>query len=87
MSETSEGEDFVGIPSSFKTRGEIEKSTNVGCFFCAEIFPAAEIAEWVDGEQTPVCPKCGIDSVIGDAQGVVLTKEVLRLMQKRSFEH
>ncbi len=28
---------------------------------------AAEINEWVDDDTTALCPKCGIDSVIGSA--------------------
>lgn len=84
MNETSGGEALISVPSSFKTRSEIEKSTNAGCFHCTEIFPASEITEWEDAGLTPICPKCGIDSVIGDAQASI-TKEYLSTIEKQSF--
>jgi hypothetical protein len=86
MSETSGGEALISVPSSFKTRSEIEKSINAGCFHCTEIFPASEITEWEDEGLTPICPKCGIDSVIGDSQASI-TKEYLSKIEKKSFGH
>ena len=47
-----------------------------GCFSCMETFDAATISEWIDGPgpaATALCPKCGIDSVIGDASGLPVT--------------
>ncbi len=86
MSKTTGGEHSFGIPSSFKTRSEIEKSTNAGCFYCTKIFPVGKIKEWADDGLTPICPYCGIDSVLGDAQGVILSKEYLEDRRKESFE-
>ena len=48
-------------------RSEIEASTIAGCFYCCEIFAPSEIEEWVDNDDCALCPRCGIDSVIGDA--------------------
>lgn len=51
------------------------RSTTFGCFFCLEVYPAVEVWEWIremkeDQEfLTAMCPKCGIDAVIGDASG------------------
>jgi hypothetical protein len=62
---------------------------NFGCFNCLAIFRPAEISEWWDDEygapQTPVCPNCGIDSVIGDKSGYPITKEFLGKMNKYWF--
>jgi len=33
------------------------------CGYCRQVFPTADIEEWVDGGHTPVCPRCGVDSV------------------------
>lgn len=41
-----------------------------GCFFCEETFSPTEITEWIDKADTALCPKCGINSVIGDASGL-----------------
>ena len=53
---------------TFKTKNEIKKSSTCGCFYCLKTFPASEVVEYWDKNQTPVCPKCGHDSVIGDHQ-------------------
>jgi hypothetical protein len=52
---------------------EIQESKICGCFFCLAIFPSSDIVEWCDDDnpkgKTALCPKCGIDSVIGSASG------------------
>lgn len=49
---------------SFKVRHLITAETLCGCYYCQRVFFGKEIKEWCDGEQTPLCPKCGIDSVV-----------------------
>ena len=46
-------------------RVELEASPVCGCFYCQAIFPPGEITQWIDDEQTALCPKCDIDAVIG----------------------
>lgn len=46
---------------------ELERSSICGCFYCRRTFPTAEVADWVDDHNTALCPRCGIDSVIGSA--------------------
>lgn len=48
---------------------EVLGSGRCGCFHCLETFAPSEVREWIDAEQTALCPSCGIDSVIGDASG------------------
>jgi L-amino acid N-acyltransferase YncA len=50
-------------------RAEIDASDVVGCFYCCEIYSPSMIDAWVDDNGTAMCPKCGIDSVIGTASG------------------
>jgi hypothetical protein len=55
-----------------------------------KIFSPSDIDEWVDEdvnevEQTALCPKCGIDSVIGSATGFPLTMNFLRKMKHYWF--
>lgn len=45
-------------------REAILKLDMVGCFYCFGIYPPTEITEWCDQDQTAICPKCGIDSVL-----------------------
>jgi len=60
-----------------------------GCFYCCAVFPPGGIDEWVDeqdGEgQTALCPRCGIDSVIGDRAGFPITPEFLGRMNEYWF--
>jgi len=68
----------------------IRNSNTCGYFYCLSIFPVEEIGEddWTDDfmeERTALCPKCGIDSIIGDAGGYRITEELLKQMQKYWF--
>ena len=68
-----------------KHRPEILSSASCGCFYCLECFGPHEIDEWIEEEGTALCPRCGIDSVIGSASGFVLTKEFLKEMNDYWF--
>ena len=58
-------------------RIEILASAACGCFYCESVFVPATINDWIEetggnyskasDPLTARCPKCGIDSVIGDA--------------------
>jgi hypothetical protein len=75
---------------SINHRAEVEGSTLCGCFHCGAKFRPTEIVEWVDanreGEgQTALCPKCGIDSVIGDRSGFQIADGRLSAMKAHWF--
>ncbi len=70
---------------SFNNRAEVEQSEICGCFYCLETFPSKEVIEWVNGDNTAICPKCGIDSVLGDEANFDLTPEFLKSMHKYWF--
>jgi len=74
---------------SIRHRKEILESEECGCFCCCVVFNPSEINEWVDeieGQgQTALCPKCGIDSVIGSISGYPITSSFLRKMEKHWF--
>lgn len=69
--------------------GEIVKARKqkCGCFCCLKIFDSDEVSYWgeEDGSETPVCPYCGIDSVLCEDNGYPLTPEFLKAMQERFF--
>ena len=60
-------------------RTEVETSTDCGCFHCLDVYGPEEIEEWLEeatgdfasppSTWTAFCPRCTIDSVIGDASG------------------
>jgi len=73
-------------------RAELERGRSCGCFHCCSIFPASQILEWIDDDdvdeqgQTALCPHCGIDAVIGDQSGFLLSRDFLEEMRARWFE-
>jgi hypothetical protein len=76
--------------SSSEHRPQLEESTLCGCFYCLRTFDPAEITEWIDETQdgtgqTAMCPKCGIDSVIGSKSGFPLHQEFLSKMRRHWF--
>ena len=49
---------------SFKNRFLMELEGTGSCFDCFSYIKVEEVKRWVDGEQTALCPYCGIDSVL-----------------------
>ena len=75
---------------SIRHRLELERSDRCGCFCCGATFDVSEINEWANddpsrAEKTAICPRCGIDSVIGSASGFPITAEFLERMRQRWF--
>lgn len=74
---------------SIRHRDEILASSQCGCFYCEALYSPAEVTDWVDEwegvGQTALCPRCGIDSVIGSECGYPLTPEFLSDMRTHWF--
>jgi hypothetical protein len=70
---------------SSRHRDEVVASDQCGCFYCGRLFSSAEITKWIDQGRTALCPRCGIDAVIGSASGFPLTKEFLNEMNGHWF--
>jgi hypothetical protein len=71
---------------SSRHRRQVQASERCGCFYCLAVFKPQTIEEWLDeGDGTAVCPKCGIDSVIGSAAGYPITREFLERMHRHWF--
>jgi hypothetical protein len=66
-------------------RTELAASKACGCFYCFGIFRFAEIVKWTDENQTALCPRCGIDAVLGDASGFPIDATFLRNMHRYWF--
>jgi hypothetical protein len=66
---------------------EVEASEMCGCFYCCEVYPPSEIDGWLEElNGTAICPRCGIDSVIGSASGYpVAEKDFLHAMRRLWF--
>jgi hypothetical protein len=70
---------------SSRHRAEIEASERCGCFFCFRSFASVEIKTWIDANQTALCPRCGVDSVIGSASQHRIDDVFLRGMHAHFF--
>jgi hypothetical protein len=75
---------------SIRHRAEIEAGGLCGCFYCGARYPPGEIVKWTDlnedhKHQTALCPRCGIDSVIGDQSGFEISEEFLATMKRYWF--
>ncbi|MBR6513360.1 MAG: helix-turn-helix transcriptional regulator [Clostridia bacterium] len=70
---------------SVNHRTELEKDNICGCFYCKSIYSPAEITAWIDGGSTALCPRCGIDSVIGSSSGYPVTEDFLTMMNNYWF--
>ncbi|MEO7590102.1 MAG: cytoplasmic protein [Byssovorax sp.] len=70
---------------SINHREALFRSERCGCFNCLAIFPPGDIEDWTDEVEgvnvTAICPKCGIDTVIGSASGYPIEEWFLRRMQ------
>lgn len=71
---------------SMKNRTELESSNACGCVHCLGLFAPDEVRKWTDEGQTALCPKCGIDSVLGSACGFELNDSFLREMRRVGLE-
>ncbi len=58
---------------------------NVPVFFCLETFETSEIKEYIDNNETALCPYCGIDSLVCFEDSSLPTKEELEEWFKHSF--
>ena len=74
---------------SIRHREEVLASERCGCFYCWAVFSPAEITDWTDQwggiGQMALCPRCGVDSVIGSDSGYPVTDAFLRAMKARWF--
>lgn len=69
---------------AFKNRAALLRSTLAACFCCCQVFPVGDVAEYCDAGETPLCPLCGVDSVVGDAQHP-LSPQWLGAMERHWF--
>ena len=70
---------------SSNNRSQLLASNLCGCFYRLEIYDPIEIEDRVDVDKCAVCPKCGIDSVIGSKSGFPITHEFLDQMRIHWF--
>lgn len=75
--------------ASFENWDSVNGSSLCGCYHCCSIFPSSEVTmeDWIEDRHgmTAVCPRCHIDSVLGDAAGIPIDKEAMEEFRDYSF--
>jgi len=68
------------------------KTEKCGCFHCLSIFNSKELDEvidgiggWCDYGETPICPYCGVDSVLFEGKNLKITRKLLYDIELRFF--
>jgi hypothetical protein len=67
-------------------RPSLEKVDKCGCYCCLAIFNPKDIKEWVDNDDTAMCPYCEIDSVIPECNDYLLNIEFLTRVKEHYFK-
>lgn len=70
---------------SIHNRIMIELSKKCGCYYCTKIFDAERVKDYIDADDTAMCPFCGIDSVLPDASVCNLNKKLIKKVRFRWF--
>ena len=75
--------------ASFENHDSVGRSVMCGCYYCCSVFPSSEVTmeDWIQDRHgmTAVCPRCHIDSVLGDAAGIPIDQEALQEFRDYSF--
>ena len=85
MQEKKSIENFKAPEHSIDNKSKLYKSKIVGCYQCCEIYSPQEIQDYVDNNQTALCSKCGIDSVLPDSIGFPITRQNLEILKAIYF--
>ena len=90
MKTMTESDHIQAHAHSAQHRKAILKSEQCGCFHCMAIFHPSEVVDWTDEENeegaAALCPKCGIDTVIGSESGYPIETAFLRKMRRHWFD-
>ena len=63
----------------------IERSNQCYCFYCESSMKNTEIKEYLEKEETALCPKCGVDSIIPDSIDEIINASLLSEMHDYWF--
>ena len=71
-------------------REEVDASSRCACFYCQEVFRATEVKDYIvepsmDYKETALCPRCGADTILGDAAGIPFYKELIKKLHRHYF--
>lgn len=71
--------------ASFANKDLVKRSKICACFCCKTWFSSKEVDSWIPGEETAICPRCGVDAVLPDAAGIPLDRDFVVEMHNYYF--
>ena len=63
----------------------LQQSDKAGCYYCKKIYDASLVIDFLESEETALCPKCGTDSVIPSKSPIELTAKNLAELNRHWF--
>lgn len=66
---------------SFKNAHLIDDDTDCSCYYCRSNYKGSEIRDYIDDDETAMCPRCKLDTVLPEKN----TKERLEELYKENF--
>jgi hypothetical protein len=70
---------------SIRNREGLSQSSLAACYYCQSVFPVSDISEFTDGDETGLCPRCGIDAVLPSNAGYSFSEASLRALNEFWF--
>lgn len=72
-------------------RYDLLNCNECGCYYCLSIFSPKEITEWCDTNAsgiglTAICPRCGVDAVIGARASDHVDPNYLQELRREGFD-
>ncbi|HEX8924779.1 MAG TPA: hypothetical protein VF786_03255 [Terriglobales bacterium] len=61
---------------------QVPPETPCGCTNCQRVFPFSSIVDFWDDGEVPVCPHCGMDTVVISTADLEVTPERLFAMRR-----
>lgn len=73
-------EDFIKKAPmyAFKNKEAVAISQICGCYNCLNVISVKDIEFWTDDDETALCPKCTLDTLIAGSLGIQLDRETLQ---------
>lgn len=66
---------------------KIIKSKCVYCIYCKKKYDAKFIKKYTDNNSTAMCCYCNVDSVVGDAETINVTSQLLNKWHNEGFSN
>ena len=81
-------EDFIkkAPMCAFKNKDAILSSKTCGCYNCLNVIQVEDIEFWTDDDETALCPKCTLDTLLAESLEIPLDKESLSKIRNHWFK-